>query len=36
MRISPYLCHVVGESPAEANRLHDSSIKRLQSYASPP
>lgn len=33
MKISSYLCHVVGESPEAAARLHDSSIRRLHAFA---
>ena len=33
MKISSYLCHVAGESPEAANRLHDSSIRRLKAFS---
>jgi hypothetical protein len=33
MKISSYLCQVVGESPEAASRLHDSSIRRLKAFA---
>ena len=29
MNISNYLCHVVGEQPARAARLHASTIQRM-------
>lgn len=33
MSISNYLCHVVGEHPARAARLHTSTIKRTKAFA---
>lgn len=31
--ISPYLCHIVGESPERASRYHDSTIRRTKTFA---
>lgn len=33
MKISSYLCHVVGENPERAARYHASSLRRLKAYA---
>ncbi len=33
MTISNYLCHVVGEQPARAARLHPSTVKRMKAFA---
>lgn len=33
MTISNYLCHVIGEQPARAARLHASTIKRMKAFA---
>jgi len=32
-RISPYFCHVIGESPERASRFHNSTIKRTEAFA---
>ena len=33
MTISNYLCHVIGEQPARAARLHASTLKRMKAFA---
>jgi hypothetical protein len=32
-RISPYFCHIIGESPERASRFHNSTIKRTEAFA---
>ena len=33
MTISPYLCHVLGEQPQRAARLHPSTVRRMKAFA---